>query len=88
MHALVFQVTIHQRAEADRLLHEQMVPGMSNAPGFVAGYWVSLSENKGTSVVVFESEDAVRQAAESSPRFETDAFTVDSVEIGEVVAHA
>jgi hypothetical protein len=39
-------------------------------------------------VVVFESEDAVRQAAESSPRFETDAFTVESVEIGEVVAHA
>lgn len=88
MHALVFRVTIHQRAEADRLLHEQMVPGMANAPGFVAGYWVQSGEDRGTSVVVFESEDAVRSVAESSPRYDTDAFTVDSVEIGEVVAHA
>ena len=88
MHALVFRVRIHKRAEADRLLHEQMVPGMANAPGFVAGYWVQSNENRGTSVVVFESEDAVRRVSEASPRFETDAFTVDSVEIGEVVAHA
>lgn len=88
MHALVFRVTIHRQTEADRLLHEQMVPGMSNAPGFVAGYWVQSGEDKGTSVIVFESEEAVRRVAESSPRYETDAFTVDSVEIGEVVAHA
>jgi heme-degrading monooxygenase HmoA len=88
MHALVFRVTIHERTEADRLLHEQMIPGVSSAPGFVAGYWVSTDEGKGTSVIVFESEDAVRRVAESSPRYETDAFTVDSVEIGKVDAHA
>ena len=87
MHALMFKVTIHEREEADRLLHEEFVPGMSQAPGFVAGYWVQVGENQGTSVIVFDSEDAVRRIAEQPPP-ETNAFTVDSVEIGEVVAHA
>ncbi len=87
MHALMFKVTIHEREEADRLLHEEFVPGMSQAPGFVAGYWVQVGENQGTSVIVFDSEDAVRRIAEQPPP-ETNAFTVDSFEIGEVVAHA
>ena len=87
MHALMFKVTIHQREEADRLLHEEFVPGMSQAPGFVAGYWVQVGENQGTSVIVFDSEDAVRRIAEQPPP-ETNAFTLDSFEIGEVVAHA
>ena len=87
MHALMFKVTIHEREEADRLLHEEFVPGMSQAPGFVAGYWVQVGENQGTSVIVFDSEDAVRRIAEQPPP-ETNAFTLDSFEIGEVVAHA
>ena len=87
MHALMFKVTIHEREEADRLLHEEFVPGLSQAPGFVAGYWVQVGENQGTSVIVFDSEDAVRRIAEQPPP-ETNAFTVDSFEIGEVVAHA
>ncbi len=37
MHALVFRVTIHEREEADRLLHEEFVPGMSQAPGSSPG---------------------------------------------------
>ena len=46
MHALVFRVTIHEPEEADRLLHEEFVPGMSQAPGFVAGYWVQVGRTK------------------------------------------
>ena len=88
MHALLFTVTIHEREEADRLLHEELVPGMSQAPGFVGGYWVNLGENQGTSVIVFESEDAARGVADQAKPPETDAFTVESFHIGEVVAHA
>lgn len=87
MYALVFRVRIHEREEADRLLHEAFVPGMSQAPGFVAGYWVQVGENLGTSVIVFESEDAARRVAEQ-PQPETSAFTVDSFDVGEVVAYA
>ncbi len=88
MHAIVFRVTIHEREEADRLLHEEFVPGMSQAPGFVAGYWVNIGENQGTSVIVFESEDAARRVADQAEPPKTDSFTVESFDIGEVVAHA
>ena len=38
MHAIVFRITISDQKESDRLLHEEFVPGMSQAEGFVAGY--------------------------------------------------
>ena len=88
MHAIVFRVTIRQREEADRLLHEELVPGLSQAPGFVAGYWVNIGENEGTAVVVFESEDAAQGVGDAGGPPQTDAFTVESIEIGQVVAHA
>ncbi len=88
MHAMVFRITIHDRPVADKLLQEQFVPTMSQASGFVAGYWVQTGENGGTSVIVFDSEEAVRRVADNAPRVQTDAFSVDSLEIGEVVAHA
>jgi len=88
MHAIVFQVKIHDREEADKLLHEQFVPQMSQAPGFVSAYWVQTRAGAGTSVIVFESEEAVRRVAEGTPRVQSDALTVESVDFGEVVAHA
>ena len=88
MHAVVFRVTIHQQDEALRILHEELVPALSQAPGFVAGYWVSIGDNQGTSVIVFESEDAAQQAMQSGEPPPPEVFTVDSFDIGEVVAHA
>ena len=88
MHAIVFRITIKDQQESDRLLHEEFVPGMSQAPGFVAGYWVTSGENKGTSVIVFESEEDVRRLMEASSPPDTDAFVLESLETGEVVAHA
>ena len=88
MHAIVFRITIIDQKESDRLLHEEFVPGMSQAAGFVAGYWVNSGENKGTSVIVFESEEAVQRVMESMDPPQTEAFTLESLETGEVVAHA
>lgn len=88
MHALVFRVTIHQQEEANRLLHEEFVPALSQAPGFAAGYWVSTGENEGTAVIAFESEDAAQRAAEHGDPPPPDVMTVESFDIGEVVAHA
>ena len=88
MHAMVFRVTIHERDEADRLLHEELVPGMSRAPGFVAGYWVNIGENHGTSVIVFESEDAARRVADQTEPAKSDSFTLESLDLGQVGAHA
>ena len=39
MHAVVVTVTISDHETAESHLREQVVPGVSQAPGFVAGYW-------------------------------------------------
>ena len=92
MHAVVVKVAVHEDEELGlQYLRENIVPGVSQAPGFVAGYWVRLEGgDEGNSVIVFESEDAARGAAErigegvsSNP-----GVTLKDVSVGEVVANA
>ena len=65
------------------------MPRVSQAPGFVAAFWVRIAEDQGTGVIVFESEDAARTMADQMPRQTPgDVTTVDSIEVGEVVEHA
>ena len=87
MHAVVVKVTINDEAEADRGLREEVVPRVSQAPGFVSGYW-TRKDNTGLSMIVFESEEAATTAGEMVPSMVPDAVTLDSVEVREVAAHA
>ena len=87
MHAVVVNVTVHDRDAAASALREQVVPQVSGVPGFVAGYWVGLDGGRGTSVVVFESEEAARTAA-ARAQSPGEFVTFDSVEVGEVIANA
>jgi hypothetical protein len=87
MHAVVINVSFTDFAAAKAEL-SGLVPRVSGAPGFVAGYWVALSQDKGTSIVVFDSEDSAQMLVgmvEGAPAM---SVTVDSVEVGEVMAHA
>jgi heme-degrading monooxygenase HmoA len=90
MHAAVFRVTIKDQEKAVKFLKERIVPSASQAPGFVAGHWVTIGGSEGTSMVVFESEDAAKQWAQTAQDADppADIVTVESVEVGEVVAHA
>jgi hypothetical protein len=91
MHAVVVKVNIKDAPTATEFLREKIVPGVKQAPGFVAGYWVRLEGgDQGNSVIVFESEDAARQAAERIRQnvSENPGVTLDSVTVGEVVAQA
>ena len=87
MHAVVLNVKVHDADAATAALRDQIVPQVSGAPGFVSGYWVGLDGGRGTSIVVFESEDAARSAA-AQAQAPGDFVTFDSVEVGEVVANA
>jgi hypothetical protein len=87
MHAVVIKVTITDLPAAQAELKE-LVPRVSAAPGFVAGYWVALSQNKGTSVAVFDSEAAAQTLVDQMAAGPAMAVTIDSVEVGEVIAHA
>ena len=87
MHAVVIKVTIDEQEGATvEHLRNEIVPRVAQAPGFVAGYWVRLSETKGTSLVVFESEEAAQGAKERLQL--APGVTLDSAEVGEVVANA
>jgi hypothetical protein len=91
MHAVMVKVSVTDAPVATEYLRETVVPGVSQAPGFVAGYWVRLEGgDEGNSLIVFESADAARAAADrlreniaSNP-----GVTLKDVTIGEVVANA
>jgi hypothetical protein len=89
MHAVLTSVTIKDQASAEEYLREQVVPNVKQAPGFVGAYWVR-NEGEGRGVIVFESEEAARGAAERiSERISGNpGVTLDSVTVGEVVASA
>jgi hypothetical protein len=91
MHAVVTKVSVSDAPAATEFLRETIVPRVSQAPGFVAGYWVRLEGgDEGNSTIVFESEEAARAAADqiratvgSNP-----GVTLKDVTVGEVVANA
>jgi hypothetical protein len=88
MHAVVVKVTINDLEPADRNLREQVVPGVSQAPGFVAGYW-TRKDNDGLAMILFESEDAATRASEQIPStVPAEYVTLEGVEVREVVVHA
>jgi hypothetical protein len=87
MWAAVVSVDISDVDAALEELHERVVPGVRQAPGFVSGCWIRLDEHHGTSFVVFEEEDQARAGAPVE-RTEMSGVTVSSVRFGEVVARA
>ena len=87
MHAVVVRVTIHNEDAATKILNEQIVPRVSGAPGFVAGYWTKR-DGTGLSMLVFESEDGAQAMAGQIESPDPDAVTMEGVEVREVVANA
>jgi len=87
MHAVVVRVNIDDSAAATARLREEVVPRVSQAPGFVTGYWTRKG-NTGLSMLVFESEEAATSAEERVRANMPDAVTLESTEVREVVANA
>jgi len=87
VHAVVVKVKINDLEAADSHLREQVVPAISQAPGFVAGYW-TRKDGTGLSMVIFDSEDAAKRASEQVPSMIPEAVTLDEVDVREVAAHA
>jgi len=87
MYAVVVRVTISDPEGSVPALREQVVPRVSQAPGFVACYW-TRKDNGGLSMTVWESEDAAKAASEIAASLAPEGVTVDGVEVREVVASA
>jgi heme-degrading monooxygenase HmoA len=89
MHAVVVRVTVNDREAATQQLREGVVPAVSQAPGFVAGYWTRKEgSDQGLSMILFESEEAANATAARIDSMAPDAVTVGDVEVREVVANA
>jgi hypothetical protein len=87
MHAVVVKVTINDREAAEKRLREETIPRVSQIPGVVAGYWTRSDATDGLSMVLFESEETARAAADQVPQMISEALTLESVEVREVVAN-
>ena len=91
MHAVVVRVAIGDREQAEPALRNEVVPRVSQAPGFKAGYWTASDEGgqtNGISMVIFDSEENARAAADRVREGTPPSVTIDSVEVREVVASA
>ena len=89
MHAVLVKVSISDFEGSVTELRETVVPRISSLPGFVAGYWTRSSDGgNGRSMLVFESEEAARTAAERIGANVPEGVTFESAEVREVVASA
>jgi hypothetical protein len=89
MHAVLVKVSISDVDGAQKELRETVVPRVSQLPGFVAGYWTRSDDgSNGRSMIVFESEEAARTAAERIGASVPEGVTFESAEVREVVASA
>ena len=89
MHAVLVKVSISDVEGSQQELRDSVVPRISQLPGFVAGYWTRSEDgSNGRSLLVFESEEAARAAAERVASGVPRGVTFESAEVREVVADA
>jgi hypothetical protein len=82
-------VSISDNEAATRFLHERIVPGIAQVPGFVTGHWMQWDDNsQGAAMMIFESGDAANQAKEMIQSPPDGSASVERVAVGEVVASA
>jgi hypothetical protein len=88
VHALFITANISDYETARKELHEQGIPAVSQASGFVTGYWLAPVDGRGNSVIVFESEEAARGAAGWLEQNPPAQVSIESIEVREVAGHA
>jgi hypothetical protein len=89
MHAVITKLRIHDPEAAAKVAREERAPNTKQQPGFVAAYWINFADgDEGISIRIFESEEAARQAKEEAAASTSDVATVESREVGEVIASA
>ncbi len=88
VHAVVVKVKIRDRETAQRRLREEIVPRVSQSPGFVTGHW-AWKDDSGIAMVVFDSEGEATAMSERVPGMIVEQeVTLEDVEVREIVANA
>ena len=85
MHAVIVSVAINDFEKAATYLRDEIVPRVKQAPGFVAGYWVTIqNRSQGRGTMVFDSEESAQAVANQIQQTPDEGATINSVEVGEV----
>jgi len=87
VYAIVATVTFGDLEDALGELRDRVVPGISQAPGFVAGYWMRKDQS-GLGIAIFESEVAATAMKEKIPSLAPEMVMFEDIEVREVLAHA
>lgn len=87
MHAVVIPVTFNDRSVAEGEL-DGVVSQVSGMPGFVAGYWVEMSQDEGTAMIVFDAEEPAQAVASMARSAPSAGVTAGDIQVGKVMAHA
>jgi hypothetical protein len=88
MYAVVSRVSIAESEGAsEKVLREEIVPRVKQAPGFVAGYWMWKGDS-GLSAIIRESEETANNLSEQVRSALPEDVTLEEIEVREVVAHA
>ncbi len=86
MYAAMATVSISDYEKARRVLHDDVLPTVTDIPGFVSGHWFAPVDGKGMEILIFETEDEAQAMAEQMPpgRQINEFVTVDSIEVREL----
>jgi hypothetical protein len=86
MHAALVTISIDpsQAPVAAAALMDDILPRVSAAPGFTAGYWLEPHDGQGFSILLFDTEEQTRQAAEAASKWSAPGVSIDEVEIRRV----
>ncbi len=86
MYAALATVSITDYEHARRTLHDDVLPTVTDIPGFVSGHWLAPVDGTGVEILIFENEAEARAMAEQMPvgRQVNEFVTVLSVEVREV----
>jgi hypothetical protein len=63
MYAALATVSISDYEHAHRILHDDVLPTITDVPGFVAGYWLAPVNGRALEILIFETEDDLMLAA-------------------------
>ncbi len=88
-HAVFVKVRIapDRADESVKALHENVVPMVKGAPGFVTGTWFGDAQD-GHSVIVFETQEQAQQMASMVTSNAEDPVQIESATVYEVHAQA
>ncbi len=90
MHAALVKASIPGGVNDARLenLKKQVIPMVSSASGFRAGYWCDVVDDQGFAFVVFDDEAAAKAAAPPVGTDMGEGVTIASVEFREILGSA